>query len=202
MLKLHYHPLSTYTRRVRIALIEKGIEHETVLVDMARRAHREPDYLAINPYGRVPVLQDDDLLLYESNAILGYLEARHPSPALVPADAKGRALVDMHLRLSDIQMARQTGVIVFPKRFLPQSKWNPEAMAAAKAEIEKHLAVLEQQLGDRRWMVGDEYSLVEVSYTPFMQFLPLMEIVAPPRVAAWAERMLARPSALETAPAN
>jgi glutathione S-transferase len=50
MIKLHYHPMSTYARRVRIALIEKQIQHELVLVDMAARKHRDPAYLALNPY--------------------------------------------------------------------------------------------------------------------------------------------------------
>jgi len=201
MIKLHYHPLSTYTRRVRIALIEKGIEHELVTVDLAARKHREPEYLAINPYGRVPTLQEDDFLLWESNAILHYLEATHPAPPLVPADARGRALVDMHTRLCDIQMARQTGTIVFPKRFLPRERWDEKAMAQAKTEIERHLEILERQLAGREYLVADRYTLAEVSYTPFVQFLPLMEIDPPARVAAWVARMLNRPSARQTAPA-
>lgn len=201
MIRLHYHPLSTYTRSVRIALIEKGIEHELVTVDMAARKHREPEYLAINPYGRVPTLQEDDFLLYESNAILHYLEATHPEPPLVPADPRGRALVDMHTRLCDIQMARQTGIIVFPKRFLPRERWDEKAMAQAKVEIERHLGVLEQQLAGREYLVADRYTLAEVSYTPFVQFLPLMEIDPPARVATWVARMLDRPSARQTAPA-
>ena len=89
MLKLHYHPFSTYSRRVRIALIEKGIGAELVEVDMARGAHRQPEYQKLNPYGRVPTLEEDGFVLYESTAILEYLEATHPSPPLVPADGRG-----------------------------------------------------------------------------------------------------------------
>lgn len=202
MLKLYFHPLSTYTRRVRIALIEKNLPHELVLVDMAKKGHRAPDYLERNPYGRVPTLEQDGFVLYESNAILNYLEAVHPQPPLAPVDPQGRAQVDMHLRLCDLQMARHTGTIIFPKRFLPKDRWDEAAMSAAKVEIERHLAILERQLGGRTWMVDDRYSLVEVSYTPFVQFLPLMAVQPPPAVAAWVERMLARPSALQTAPAN
>src|SRR5579871_2294335 len=106
MIKLHYHPLSTYSRRVRIALIEKKIAHEPVLLDMAKGKHKEPSYRALNPYGRVPTLEEDGFVLYESTAILNYLEATHPTPALVPGDARGRALVDMHMKLCDIQLTR------------------------------------------------------------------------------------------------
>ncbi len=201
MLKLHYHPFSTYSRRVRIALIEKGIPADLVEVDMVARAHRSPAYLALNPYGRVPTLQEDGFVLYESTAILEYLEATHPNPPLVPADARGRALASMHMKLCDIQLARQTGIIIFPKRFLPKERWDEPAMAQAKKEIEKHVEILEAQLKGKQYMVGDRYSLVEVCYTPFVEFFPLMEITPPPTVAGWVARMLERPSANDTKPA-
>ena len=183
MLKLHQHPFSTFSRRVRIALIEKNIPCELVEVDMMARAHRGPAYLALNPYGRVPTLEDDGFLLYESTAILEYLEATHPTPPLVPADARGRAHVAMHMKLCDIQMARQTGTIIFPKRFLPKDRWDEAAMAQAKRDIEKHLDIVDSQLAGKEYMVGDRYSLVEVCYTPFVEFLPLMEITPLANVA-------------------
>ena len=198
MLKLHHHPFSTFARRVRIALIEKNIPAELVEVDMIARAHRGPAYLALNPYGRVPTLEEDGFVLYESTAILEYLEATHPTPPLVPADARGRALVAMHMKLCDIQVARQTGIIIFPRRFLPKDRWDDAAMAQAKKEIEKHFAIVETQLKGKEYMVGNQYSLVEVCYTPFVEFLPLMEITPPPGVAAWVQRMLDRPSAKQT----
>lgn len=202
MIRIHSHPLSTFGRRVAIALIEKNIPHEVVEVDMAARAHRKPEYLALNPYGRVPMLEDDGLLLYESTAILGYLEATHPEPALVPPDPRGRALVDMHMKLADLQMTRQTSTIIFPVRFLPKDRWDRDTMAKAKAEIEAHLAILERQLAGHEYLVADRYTLADVAYTPFLHFLPLMEIEPPPAVAAWAQRLLSRPSALKTAPAH
>ncbi len=200
MLKLYHHPLSTFARRVRIALLEKQIPAELVVVDMASREHRQPAYVALNPYGRVPTIEEDGFVLYESAAILDYLEATHPDPPLVPADARGRALVSMHSRLCDGQLARQTTTIVFPKRFLPRERWDEAVMGQAKREIERHLEIVERQIAGREWMVGDRYSLVEVCYTPFVAFFPLMEIAPPPAVAAWSERMLARPSARATDP--
>ena len=205
MLKIYYHPFSTFARRVRIALIEKDIHAELaelVEVDMTAGAHKQQSYLRLNPYGRVPTLQEDDFVLYESTAILDYLEATHPAPALVPADAQGRTLVSMHMKLCDLQLARQTGTIIFPKRFLPKDRWNEKAMAQAKQEIEQHLEKVEQLLAGKEYVVGNTYSLVEVCYTPFVQFLPLMEISPPPNVAAWTKRMLERPSAQATKPAK
>jgi glutathione S-transferase len=199
-IKLHYHPLSTYSRRVRIALAEKQIPHDLVVVDLPARRHREEPYLSLNPYGRVPTLEEDGFVLYESTAILNYLEATRPSPPLAPADARARALVDMHMKLCDLQLSRHAGTIVFPKRFLPKEKWNHAAMAEAKAEIEKHLAILDKQLAGKTYLVAEQFSLAEVSYMPFLDFLPLMEIAPPSAVGAWSTRLLARQSAQATRP--
>jgi len=201
MLRLYHHPRSTFGRRVRIALLEKKIEHESIELDMAARAHKAPEYLALNPYGRVPTIDDDGFVLYESAAILLYLEATRPPPPLMPSDAKGRALVDMHLRLCDGQLGRHVGAILFPKRFLPKEKWDAPAMAQAKTEIEKHLAIVEATLGNREYLVRDAFTLADIAYIPFLHFLALMEIEPGPRIAAWRSRLLARPSALATVPA-
>ena len=201
MLRLHSHPLSTFSRRVRIALLEKKIPHEIVEVDMAAKQHRSPEYLKLNPYGRVPTLEEDGFVLYESTAILEYLELTRPDEPLLPPDPRGRALAAMHVKLCDIQVARQTSTIIFPKRFLPRERWDEKAMAQAKAEIEKHFEILEPQLGSKQWLVSDRYGMVEVCYTPLVQFLGLMEITPPPAVAAWVERMLSRDSAQQTKPA-
>lgn len=202
MLRLHSHPLSTFARRVRIALLEKKIPHELVTVDMAAKQHKSPEYLALNPYGRVPTLEEDGFVVWESTAILEYLELTRPDPPLVPADPRGRALLEMHVKLCDLELARNTSTIIFPKRFLPKERWDEKAMAQAKVTIEKHLGIVEAQLGAKQWMVGDRYSMVEVCYTPFVQFLELMEIAPPPAVAAWVERMLSRDSAVQTKPAG
>jgi glutathione S-transferase len=116
-LKLYYHPLSTFSRRVRIACAEKQIPHELALVEMAARQHREQPYLSLNPYGRVPTLEEDGFVLFESTAILNYLEETRPTPPLVPADAQGRALVDMHMKLCDLQLSRYAGTIIFLNAF-------------------------------------------------------------------------------------
>lgn len=200
MIRLHYHPRSTYARRVRIALVEKQIDHQLVLVDMAAREHRQPSSRALNPYARVPVLEEDGFVLYESTAILDYLESCYPQPPLVPGDKRGRALVSMHMKLCDLEMAPATSRIIFPKRFLPPERWDGTEMAACRDRVLEHLEILEQQLHERAYLVADTYTLADVCYTPFVHFLPLMEIGPPPTVAAWCERLLTRPSARETEP--
>ena len=202
MMKLYYHPASTFARRVRVALIEKEVECELRELNLPAREHKADWYGKLNPYNRVPTLQDGDFVLYESSAILLYLEARNPHPALIPADIRSRATVDMHLRLCDGQLGRYAGVILFPKRFLPEERWDVAGMNAARQEIDKHFAIVEQQLAEQSYLVGESFTLADIAYLPFLHFLTLMEVKAGPRVLAWAERVLARPSAKATVPAR
>ena len=201
-MKLYFYPESTFSRRVRVALLEKGISCELAVLNLPGREHKEEWYAALNPYTKVPTLVDGDVTLYESSAILMYLESIHPSPALVPRDAGGRALVDMHLRLCDAHLGRYAGAILLPKRFLPEEKWDRASMDVARQQIDAHLAIVERDLGDRAYLVGESFTLADIAYLPFLHFLELMEVSAGPHVKAWAKRVLARPSAQATVPAR
>jgi glutathione S-transferase len=199
-MKLYTHPMSTFSRRVRMQLLEKGIAIDEVTVDMAKREHKGEAYLALNPYGRVPTLVDGDFVVFESSAIMEYLERLYPTPPLVPASVQGKARVSMHIKLCDLEFGVHTGSLIFPRRFLSRERWNLAQQAQAIEAIGRHLAVLEQQLGERPFLVEDQYSLADLAYTPLVEFLPLLELVPPPRLAAWVARLAARPSALATRP--
>jgi glutathione S-transferase len=201
-MKLYYFPASTFSRRVRVAILEKSIGCELIEVNLPAGEQKEGWYAALNPYMKVPTLVDGDLAVYESAAILSYLEATHPAPPLVPNDAGQRARVDMHVRLCDAHLGRYAGAVLFPKRFMPEANWDRPAMAAARKEIDRHLAIIERELGDQQYLVGDSFTLAEVAYLPFLHFLDMMEVSAGPRVKAWAERVLDRPSARATVPAR
>ena len=199
-MKLYYHPASTFARRVRVALIEKNIACEQVELNLPAGEQKEGWYAALNPYMKVPTLIDGDLTLYESASVLTYLEATHPTPPLVPQDARGRALVDMHVRLCDAHLGRYAGAILMPKRFLPEDKWSRPAMEAARQEIDRHLAIVERALGDRHFLVGNSFTLADVAYLPFLHFLGMLDVAVRPCVTAWGERLTSRPSALATVP--
>ena len=200
MIRLHCSLLSTFSRRVRMALLEKDIAHELIVVDMAAGAHKKPEYLALNPYGRVPVLEEDGFVLYESTAILRYLELVKSDPSLFPHAARERALVDMHMKLCDLEFTRYAGAILFPKRFLPKERWDLATFEQTRLPLERHLMILARELDDRDYLVGDRFTAADVVYAPHLQFLPLLEIATPPAIAAWAKRLLSRPSAAATAP--
>ena len=200
MLRLYYSPLSTFSQRVRIALLEKGTPAELVEVDLPGRAQFQPEYLAKNPYGRVPAIDEDGWGLYESTAILEYLEATRPSPPLVPADARGRARVAMHMKLCDLELAGPARTILVPKRFLPRERWILEPMEKARGKIEKHLAILEPEIQGREFLAGERFTLADVCYAPFLQFLRLLDVTPGPAVQSWAARLVERPSVRETRP--
>jgi glutathione S-transferase len=200
MIRLHCTLTSTFSRRIRIALLEKDIEHELKLVDMGSGENKSAPYLAMNPYGRVPTIEHDDFILYESSAILSYLEALKPERPLFPSDIKTRALVEMHMKLCDVELTRYAGAIIFPKRFLPKEKWDANAFAQARAPIERHLAILGKELSGREFLVGERFTAADLVYMPHLHFLPLMEADTPANVQAWAGRLSARPSAAATVP--
>lgn len=202
MLRLYYHPLSTFSQRIRIALLEKQISAELVEVDLLSRAQFRPEYLAKNPYGRVPTIEENGLVLYESTAILEYLEATRPSPPLLPADVRLRTVVAMHLKLCDLEFAAPARVILLPKRFLPKETWRTDRMEEAKAQIQKHLTILEKQIEGREYLVDNRFSLAEVCYAPLLQFLSTLEVEPGPATASWAARLLERPSIKQTRPAR
>lgn len=94
MLKLYHHPLSTNSRRVWMTLLEKGIPFELVLLELDGDQF-QPEFLALNPFHHVPVLVDDGFRVIETLAILGYLEAKYPTPKLLPTEAQALATVRM-----------------------------------------------------------------------------------------------------------
>ena len=90
--RFYAHPFSNNAMRAQIALDEKGLEYEYVDVDLFKGAHKGADYLAVNPRGQVPCLLDGDITIFESTAIVDYLDRRYPDPPLVPSDPAAMAL--------------------------------------------------------------------------------------------------------------
>lgn len=201
MIKLYTHPFSTYARRVHIAVLEKGIEVETVHVDLTTRENRKEPYLSLHPYGRVPTLVEGDFVLPESVPILEYLEARFREPPLVPADPQPRALVSMHMRLCDLEFSGPNYAMIFSKRFVPKEKWRTEEMERARKPTARHLAILDRQLEGKSFLVQERFTLADLCYIPFVHFLPLLDVDVPDNVRRWSEALLERPSAKATAPA-
>jgi len=199
--KLYWHPFSVFPRRVRIALREKRIACDEVVVDLPAGALRTPELAHLNPFGQVPVLEDGVLIVSESLAILEYLEESYPTPALLPASPIARARVRELMAWSGNYLAPAWKGIAAP--LFSDVKPDDPSVATARAAFAHHLDVLEKRLGAHDWLAG-AYSLADVCYAPFVTVVSLLGagdlLGGRPRVTAWVERLAARPAVRDTAP--
>jgi glutathione S-transferase len=166
-----------YCARVRIVLAEKGLEYETVAIDLDNR----PAWLyEKNPLGKVPVLEEDGLVLPESAVIMEYLEERYPEPPLLPADAAERALV--RLRIERFDNALGDAYYAFRRNENGSADW-----------LESCLSAIDHKLG--AW--PDRYTLAEIAYLPWLiRLRDLMgfDLTPFPAIVARIERLSARPA--------
>jgi len=162
VLRLHYHPLSTFARRVRIALLEKRIPAELVEVDMPAGAHRAQSYRALNPYGRVPTIEEDGFVLYESNAIVRYLAARHSPDGLWPEDLRRRADADRWMEWQSNAYTPAMRDIFWQLIRTPAESRNAAAIEASRKECERLAAILDSHLAQRRYLTEHGFTAADI----------------------------------------
>jgi glutathione S-transferase len=195
MIKLYHFPLSTNSRKVRIVLIEKGLEFEPVTIDLAKKEQKNPDYLKIHPFGQVPALDDDGFVLYDSTIINEYLEDEYPHPPLLPEDSEGRARARLMEDFRDNHFNPYFVEIIHETR-KPEGERDSKVMEHAKAEIAKAFDRIEKELLGREYLAGS-YSLADIAYMPNIALLERFSIPVDPKyknMLAWMERLKARPS--------
>jgi glutathione S-transferase len=208
-MKLYSGPLSLFSRKVEIALREKGLPFERVMVPFTQSqgySPKHPDVLAANPKGQVPVLIDQGLTLYDSTVILEYLEDAYPNPPLYPRAAAERA----RCRLFDVFADE---IMLVPLRALMHragprppdpERWAADEAKAKRAEaaLEDHLAELDQQLRGTPYLCG-AFSAADISV--FMAVLYCQRLGGPPldgrrqELAGWYARLSGRPAFAEVA---
>ena len=195
MIKLYDFKSSPNCQRVKVVLAEKNLPYEIVPVDLTKKEQKAPEYLKMNPYGKVPVLADDSTVLYESLIINEYLEEKYPSPALMPKDpskkAKARILTDYGMAHFDSPYQKLRMELM--KDTKEQSQ---PIIEGAKAELKKLLQRFEDELGDQQFLLGD-FSLVDANLIPRFSRLEGFGILpdpALPRLAKYIDRMKSRPS--------
>jgi glutathione S-transferase len=202
-MKLYSGPLSLFSRKVEIALHEKGLSFERVQVAFSQTrgySPRHPEVLAANPKGQVPVLVDGDLTLYDSTVILEYLEDAYPAPPLYPALPQERA----RCRLLDVFADE---IMLVPLRALmhrteprpgQEERWDAAEAKAGEAEavLDRHFAELDRTLRGKDCLCGS-FSAADIAV--FMAVFWTRRLGGPPlrhheALAAWYGRLGARPS--------
>jgi glutathione S-transferase len=183
MLRLYDAPRCPYCARVRIVLAEKAIAYETVIVDLDERPRWIYD---LNPSGRVPVLEDDGLVLAESRVLMEYLEERFPEPSLLPTDPAARALVRLQLERFDELL----GDPYYRRRRERSSQPACEAFEGA-------LDHLEALFGEQPYLSGEAYGLADCAYVPWLLRAEAsldVDVRSRSSLAAWLDRVEHRPA--------
>ena len=191
-----YHDIpSSNSDRVKIALAEKGLKWDGVRVRLANREQKKPEFLQLNPYGKIPVLVEDGKVLFESCIINEYLNEKYPDPSLMPKDpylrGRGRVLVDYALNFMHEPYWSLRG-----EMRKPAAARDAAVIADKRQFLAELMPYLEAALADKPYFLG-ELSLTDIAIVP--RFLRMEEYGALPmpslpRLAAWLARMKERPS--------
>jgi len=198
---VHTIPGSPFARAVLATLEEKGAPYRVAPV--APGGMKSPQHLARHPFGRVPVMEHDGFRLYETQAILRYLDRILPAPALTPADPRRAARMDQVMNINDWYLFPGVGsVIVFHRVVGPRVMGLVPDEAAISAAMPKARTVfteLARLLGEQPFFTGDALSLADLMVAPAVAFFTetpeWTELGAPhANLVAWVSRMEARPS--------
>src|SRR5512138_2834507 len=193
MIKLYTFPLSTNSRKVRIALLEKGLEFERVNIDLAKREQKNPEYLKIHPFGQVPALDDEGFIVYDSTVINEYLEDEYPYPALMPEDSEGRARARLMEDFRDTRFNSPFVKLIYEMR-KPEAERDANIAAAAAAEINQCFDRIEKELQGKEYLAGS-FSLADIAFMANFDLLERFQIPLDAKysnTAAWIARLRAR----------
>ena len=191
--------LSPFVRKVLAYGAEKGIELEHKPLGLGSD---DPDFLEASPFRKIPGFRDGDFAISDSSAIIHYLEAKYPEPALIPAEPRARARVIWFDEFADTILCACGAKMFFNRivapRFLGRDGDLATADKAEQEELPPILDYLERTIPDNGWLVGDGLTLADIAVaTAFANFRHLglaIDAERYPKVAEFAERMLARPS--------
>ena len=195
-LVFYYSPMSSAVT-VHWALEELGVPYEKVKIDLKARDQDKPAFLALNPNAKVPVIVHDGTPIFESVAIMFYLgetfgEKKKLFPPLGPRRAEAfKWLVWTNVSVGEALSRFQHNT----SDRIPDERHNAKAGEIAKADVEKHLGILDAALAGKTWLVGESFSLVDVHVGGWAAYLQMcgFDTKRWPSLDAWATRCMARP---------
>ena len=194
-IKLYDFASSPNCQRVKVVLAEKKLLFENIPVDLKKGEQKKPDFLKLNPYGKVPVIIDGATVLYESLIINEYLDEKYPEPPLMPKDhakrAKIRILIDYGINHLDGPYQKLRLELLKDEK-----ERSRDAMENAKKELKNLLQRLDRELGDQPYLAGD-FSLLDAALIPRflrMEGFGVLPDPSLPALGKWLQRMKDRPS--------
>lgn len=200
-MKLFVSPTSSFSRKVRVLLIEKQVPHEIEMLNLW-----EPnDLQKVNPIGKVPTLVlDDGRVLISSAVIADTLDERYPKPRFIPADADGRLEVRQLEAIADGVMDA-VAASLYEARFHDEAKRSQAWLDRQRGKVDAGLAALERRLGANEWIAGSELTLADIAVGCHLGFITVRapQFFSPkacPNLAQLAQRLEARDSFKATPP--
>ena len=213
-LELYWGSGSPFAWRVMLSLEVKRLSYQSKLLEFSKGEHKAPGFLKLNPRGKVPVLKDGDLVLYESLAIMAYLDKKYPEPPIFGISAEETGLIWRTISEVDSYLL-ETGNKLIRPIFFGKGMDKPEDIKEAAALIRQELASIDSQLAHSKWLVGTKISAADISLFPLVQIIlraagkdvaqPLELALLPlnstfPNIAAWVKRIEALPGYERTYP--
>lgn len=185
IMTLYSGAMDIFSHRVRIVLAEKGVAVDVINTDSNDKLE---DLLELNPYGNAPTLVDRDLVLYDANIIMEYLDERFPHPPLMPVYPVARAKT----RLMIYRIDREWSALV-----RQVETGTAEEVQVASKELKNYLVKLAPVFGNSAFFLNEEFTLVDCCIAPILWRLPAWDIILPPEaraVSKYAERVFQRDS--------
>ncbi|KAF5177907.1 Glutathione s-transferase [Thalictrum thalictroides] len=175
VVKVHGPAFASATRRVLLCLIEKEIEYEMLPLDMLNGAHKTPEFLKLQPFGVVPVIQDGDYTLYESRAIIRYYAEKYKSQGteLLGRTIEQRGVVEQWLEVEGQNYHQPIYDIIVQLKFHPKmgKPVDMKLVEESEEKLGKVLDIYEERLSESKYLAGDFFSLADLSHIPFTHYL-------------------------------
>lgn len=194
-MQLYQMQISPNAKRVRVAAAELGIQLDVQTLDPMKGEHKQPDYLAKNPNGKVPTIVDGDYTLWESTAILVYLAQKQGK--LIAKDPRGLAETVRWLGWNASHFETALFSVAFERMFKPMMGGEPDQAKIdhAMKDVERFAPVLDKHLTGRDWMIG-EFSIVDIALGTSVDFSTMAKVdfSAYKGITTWLSRMRERPS--------
>ena len=195
MLRIFGNPMSTCTRKVLMTLHENGTQYEFTNIDFTKGEHKQPAYLAHQPFGQLPALDDDGFGLYESRAMARYVNEK-AGGKLVPSDPKAHALMEEWISIETSNFTPHAMKFIYHHTL--NSPQQPAVLEAAGAGLEKALTIMNQRLAKSPFLAGNEFTLADICFMPYIEYAmgtPVKETFAGyPHVSSWWKKVSERPA--------
>ena len=202
-MRLYYNPFSPNARRALMTAIHLNVPVERILVDLRKGEQKKPEYLKLNPNGKVPTLEDDGYVVWESRAIMQYLADKTPGQTLFPQELRARYDVIHWMFWDAVHFTPAFQVLAFEyvvKALLGGGAPDPKEVERGEKLLAPLMPVLDGQLATRKFVCGDTLTLADLSIAAPLNLAERAKVALPTHVAAWYARVSALPAYQQTLP--